>query len=206
MIIISIKNIKSYSNHRSSFAFLTPLTKCLVTAEILSSTATPLTKKVRREHYLFTCYTRSKQIVWFQKRLRSVLRWSSAFDICKNDANRAIFDVDYTTWNESFLKLFRKLNFWCFSTSERYRRVHKAAKSLTLLFFDSHFTSSKSFKLRLISSKSVKLRFVIMTSQSRRQLKLTPVAAAVAAIDKRRRQRQQVNNQCSRVIRKKRIY
>jgi hypothetical protein len=45
-----------------------------------------------------------------------------------------------------------------------------------------------------------------MTSQSRRQLKLTPVAAAVAAIDKRRRQRQQVNNQCSRVIRKKRIY
>jgi hypothetical protein len=41
-----------------------------------------------------------------------------------------------------------------------------------------------------------------MTSQRRRQFKLTPVAVAVAAIDERRRQRQQVNNQRSRVIKK----
>jgi exosome complex RNA-binding protein Rrp4 len=39
-----------------------------------------------------------------------------------------------------------------------------------------------------------------MTSQRRRQLKLTSVAVAVAAIDERRRQRQEVNNQRFRVI------
>jgi hypothetical protein len=39
-----------------------------------------------------------------------------------------------------------------------------------------------------------------MTSQRRRQLKLTSVAVAVAAIDERRRHRQQVNNQRFRAI------
>jgi hypothetical protein len=39
-----------------------------------------------------------------------------------------------------------------------------------------------------------------MASQRRRQLKLTFVAVAVAAIDERRRQRQQVNNQRFRAI------
>jgi hypothetical protein len=39
-----------------------------------------------------------------------------------------------------------------------------------------------------------------MTSQRRRQLKLTSVAVAVAAIDERRRQRQEIHNQRSRVI------
>ncbi len=39
-----------------------------------------------------------------------------------------------------------------------------------------------------------------MASQRRRQLKLTSFAVAVAAIDKRRRQRQEINNQRSRAI------
>ncbi len=84
-----------------------------------SNTATPLTEKVRREHYLFTCCTRSKQITCFQKKLRSLISWSSAFDTCKNDSNRTTFHVYYQVWNESFLKLFQKLRFWCSSTSER---------------------------------------------------------------------------------------
>jgi hypothetical protein len=41
-----------------------------------------------------------------------------------------------------------------------------------------------------------------MTSQRCRQFKLTSVAVVIAAIDERRRQRQQVNNQRSRVIKK----
>jgi hypothetical protein len=68
--------------------------------------------------------------------------------------------------------------------------VHKAAESLALIFFfDSHPTPPKSFK--------AKLRPAIMAPQRRRQLKL-----AVAAVDERRRQCQQVNNQRSRVIKK----
>jgi hypothetical protein len=73
--------------------------------------------------------------------------------------------------------------------------VHKASESLTLLFFYSHLTSSKSFK---IASHLIKIS--IMASQRRRQLKLTSFAVAVAAIDKRRRQRQEINNQRSRAI------
>jgi hypothetical protein len=43
-----------------------------------------LIKKVRREHCLFTCCTRSVQITWFQKKLRSLLSWSSAFEEHQN--------------------------------------------------------------------------------------------------------------------------
>jgi hypothetical protein len=59
----------------------------------------------------YTCCTCSKQITWFQKKLRSLFSWLSAFDICKNDSNRAIFDVDYQVWNESFLKPFKSWDF-----------------------------------------------------------------------------------------------
>jgi hypothetical protein len=54
-------------------------------------------------------------VVLQHRKLRSLLSLSSAFDSCKYDSNRAISDVDYQPWNESFLKLFQK---WCSSTSE----------------------------------------------------------------------------------------
>jgi hypothetical protein len=50
--------------------------------------------------------------------LRSLLSSSSALNFCKYDSNRAISDVVYQIWSESFLKLFQKLRFWCSSTNE----------------------------------------------------------------------------------------
>jgi hypothetical protein len=76
----------------------------------------------RKNRNKYTCCTRSKQITWFQKKLRSLLSWSRTFEPCKYDSSRAIFDVDYQVWNQSFLKLFQKLRFWCSSTSERIKK------------------------------------------------------------------------------------
>jgi hypothetical protein len=56
--------------------------------------------------------TRSKLAVLQHKNIVEFLSWSSAFDTCKHDSNRAIFDVDYEAWNESF---FKKLRVWCSS-------------------------------------------------------------------------------------------
>jgi hypothetical protein len=54
----------------------------------------------------------NKLAVLQHKSIVEFLSWSSAFDICKHDSNRAIFDVDYQAWIESF---FKKLRCWCSS-------------------------------------------------------------------------------------------
>jgi hypothetical protein len=64
-------------------------------------THTPLRIKLARRHA--RC-TRNKLAVLQHNNFMKLLNWSSAFDICKHDSNRAIFDVDYHVWNESFLK------------------------------------------------------------------------------------------------------
>jgi hypothetical protein len=66
-------------------------------------------KKVARSSaILHARCTRSAQITWFQKKLRSLLSWSSAFEICKNDSKRATFDVIIKSEIRTFLKLFQK--------------------------------------------------------------------------------------------------
>jgi hypothetical protein len=44
-----------------------------------SDTATPVIKKVRRKHYLFTCCTRSLLISWFQKKLAEFIKLIKRF-------------------------------------------------------------------------------------------------------------------------------
>jgi hypothetical protein len=48
--------------------------------------------------------TRNKLAVLQHKNFAKILSWSSAFYTCKHDLNRAISDVDYQVWNESFFK------------------------------------------------------------------------------------------------------
>ncbi len=70
--------------------------------------------KQKSLHHSHARCTHNALKVLQNKNIVDLLSWSSAFDPCKNDPNRAIFDVGYQVWNESFLKLFW---FWCSSAS-----------------------------------------------------------------------------------------
>jgi hypothetical protein len=61
--------------------------------------------------HIFARCTRNRFIVLQYTKLRSLLSSSKTFDFCKYNSNRAIFDVDYQIWSESFLKFFQKLRF-----------------------------------------------------------------------------------------------
>ncbi len=75
-------------------------------------------KKVARSSaILHARCTRSAQITWVQTKLRSLLSWSSSFEICKNDSKRATFDVIIKSEIRAFLKLFQK--FKVFDVSRR---------------------------------------------------------------------------------------
>jgi hypothetical protein len=60
--------------------------------------------KQKSLRHLHARCTRSAQITWFQKRLRSLLSWSSAFETCKNDSKRATFDVIIKSEIRAFLR------------------------------------------------------------------------------------------------------
>jgi hypothetical protein len=69
-------------------------------------------KVARRFVILHARCTRNALKVLQYTSFLDLLSWSNAFDFYNHDSNRAIFDLDYQVWNESFLKLFR---FWCSS-------------------------------------------------------------------------------------------
>jgi hypothetical protein len=76
-------------------------------------------KKVARSSAILNARcTRSAQITWFQKKLRSLLSWSSAFEFCKNDSKRATFDVNIRFESQSFFNLFQKFKVLMFFASE----------------------------------------------------------------------------------------
>jgi hypothetical protein len=82
-----------------------------------SASARDAVSKSEAIHISARC-TRNRLIVLQHTKLRSLLNLSNALYFCKYDSNRAIFDVAYQIWSESFLKLFQKLRFWCSSTNE----------------------------------------------------------------------------------------
>jgi hypothetical protein len=70
------------------------------------------TKVARSSLILHARCTRNALKVLQHKSFVDLLSWSSAFDLYKDDPKRAIFDVGYQAWNESFLKLFEILMFF----------------------------------------------------------------------------------------------
>jgi hypothetical protein len=60
--------------------------------------------KQKSLHLLHARCTRNALEVLQHKSFVDLLSWSSAFELYKYDSKRAIFDVDYQVWNESFLK------------------------------------------------------------------------------------------------------
>jgi hypothetical protein len=77
-----------------------------------SSIKTSLLIKITRRHARCICI---KLAVLQHKSFTELFIWSSAFDTCKHDLNRAIFNVDYQVWNEKLVQEFR---FWCSSTNK----------------------------------------------------------------------------------------
>jgi hypothetical protein len=75
------------------------LTSCFDYLDIRSSDQKRIEKRLRDR----TCLLYSQQ-AWDTTTWNFVklLSWSSAFDICKHDSNRALFDVDYQTWMRAF--------------------------------------------------------------------------------------------------------
>jgi hypothetical protein len=91
-----------------------------------SSNTLTLVNQIRKEyfvkqkslHHLHARCTYNAQITSFQKKLRSLLSWSSAFEICKNDSKRATFDVIIKSEIRTFLNLFQKFKVLMFFASE----------------------------------------------------------------------------------------
>jgi hypothetical protein len=91
-----------------------------------SSNTLTLASHIRKEsfveqkslHLLHARCTRNALEVLQHTSFVELLDESSAFDLYKYDSKRAIFDVDYQVWNESFLKLFQKFKVVMFFASE----------------------------------------------------------------------------------------
>jgi hypothetical protein len=60
--------------------------------------------KQKSLHFLHARCIRNALEVLQHKDFVDLLSWSNAFDSYKYNSKRAIFDVDYQVWNESFLK------------------------------------------------------------------------------------------------------
>jgi hypothetical protein len=73
--------------------------------------------KQKSLHFLHALCIRNAFEVLQYKDFVDLLSWSSAFDFYKYDSKRAIFNVDYQVWNESFLKLLKSWDLM-FSTNE----------------------------------------------------------------------------------------
>ncbi len=98
------------------FWYIDTHTVRLTSASVTMTSASQIRKEFSVEQKsLHHCCTRNAFEVLQHKSFVSLLSWSSAFDFYKYDSKRAIFDVGYQVWNESFLKLFQKLRFWCSS-------------------------------------------------------------------------------------------
>ncbi len=105
--------------------------------------------KQKSLNYLHARCTRSAQITWFEKKLRSLLSWSSAFKLCKNNSKRAIFDVDYQVWKKSF---------WSFSHFDDSRRANsKKINKLSVNKRKSSFIFSLLIFFSIRSSKNIKI-------------------------------------------------
>jgi hypothetical protein len=97
---------------------LTPAPVKLTPAPVRLTPASQIRKKVARSSTILHAHcTRNALEVLQHKSFVGLLSWSSAFDPYKNDSNRAIFDVGYQVWNESFLKLFQKFKVLMFFAS-----------------------------------------------------------------------------------------
>jgi hypothetical protein len=93
-------------------------------------------KKVARSSaILHARCTRSAQITWVQTKLRSLLSWSSSFEICKNDSKRATFDVIIKSEIRAFLKLFQKFKVFDVSRRANAKKISKLKVSELLRSF-----------------------------------------------------------------------
>jgi hypothetical protein len=97
-----------------------------------------------------TWCTYSKLKVLQQENFVELSSWSSVFDTCKYDSNRALFDVDYQIW---------KKNFWKSSDFDVLRR---ASTKTSLLIFLAQLKALLLYQLTLFfsarSSRNIKIR------------------------------------------------
>jgi hypothetical protein len=75
--------------------------------------------KQKSLHHSHARCIHNAQITWFQKKLRSLLNQSNAFEFCKNNSKRTTFDVIIRSEMRTFWNFVKSSKFWCFSTSER---------------------------------------------------------------------------------------
>jgi hypothetical protein len=127
-------------------------------------------KKVARSFAILNARcTRSAQITWFQKKLRSLLIWSSAFEFCKNDSKRATFDVIIRFESQSFLKLFQKFKILMFLDERTLKKISRLKVNelwrwltlslLIFLVFDRRETSkSEKFQNVLFSDLIINVK------------------------------------------------
>jgi hypothetical protein len=86
---------------------LTSVSIRLTSSSITLTLVNQIRKKVARSSaILHARCTRNALKVLQHKSFVDLLSWSSAFEFYKYDSNRALFDVDYHLWNESFWRLF----------------------------------------------------------------------------------------------------
>jgi hypothetical protein len=105
---------KSTSSICSSGDILTFIWLAWHHASVTLTPANQIRKELSKDFaVILACCTHNKLEILQQENFVELLSWSSAFDTCKHDPNRALFDVGYQAWNESFLQLFQELNFWC---------------------------------------------------------------------------------------------